>query len=274
MTGAAPLYLLQLPFDGRRMYEFAAGQRLGSADAGYVMHALLAALFGSLAPRPFALPTGRHGRIGEDGAERLTVLAYARQPLLRLEQQARQTALPAVWQSVYWERAADKPMPDRFSSGMRLGFTVRACPVVRVGRGSRHLAAGADGPDGMQARGREVDAVTAARWAAADGRASGPVDRAAVYRDWLAEQFRRFGAAAVDGSEISACRRILLFRRAAPAQRPGGGDGRPSAQIGRSDVAFRGSLTVRDPGRFADWLARGVGRHRAFGFGMVLLHPL
>jgi len=30
---------------------------------------------------------------------------------------------------------------------------------------------------------------------------------------------------------------------------------------------------VRDPTGFAALLARGVGRHRAFGFGMLLLRP-
>ncbi|MFG1332515.1 type I-E CRISPR-associated protein Cas6/Cse3/CasE [Xanthobacter autotrophicus] len=34
-----------------------------------------------------------------------------------------------------------------------------------------------------------------------------------------------------------------------------------------------GTLTVRDAQAFAALLARGVGRHRAFGYGMLLLSP-
>jgi CRISPR system Cascade subunit CasE len=35
----------------------------------------------------------------------------------------------------------------------------------------------------------------------------------------------------------------------------------------------RGTLTVVDAERFAMLLGRGIGRFRAFGFGMLLLSP-
>jgi CRISPR system Cascade subunit CasE len=36
---------------------------------------------------------------------------------------------------------------------------------------------------------------------------------------------------------------------------------------------FDGALEVTEPGTFASSLTRGIGRHRAFGFGMLLLRP-
>ena len=36
---------------------------------------------------------------------------------------------------------------------------------------------------------------------------------------------------------------------------------------------MRGILAITDPTAFADLLARGVGRHRAYGYGMLLLRP-
>jgi CRISPR system Cascade subunit CasE len=42
---------------------------------------------------------------------------------------------------------------------------------------------------------------------------------------------------------------------------------------GRPAVTFEGTLTVTDGEQFEALLARGVGRHRAFGFGMLLLRP-
>ncbi len=39
------------------------------------------------------------------------------------------------------------------------------------------------------------------------------------------------------------------------------------------DAVFTGLLQVRDSAAFAALLARGIGRHRAFGFGMLLLKP-
>ena len=38
------------------------------------------------------------------------------------------------------------------------------------------------------------------------------------------------------------------------------------------DATLTGHLRITDPTAFAHLLARGVGRHRAFGFGMLLLH--
>ncbi|WP_083761830.1 type I-E CRISPR-associated protein Cas6/Cse3/CasE [Alkalilimnicola ehrlichii MLHE-1] len=57
------------------------------------------------------------------------------------------------------------------------------------------------------------------------------------------------------------------------------GRGRPGrtptgkTRLVRPDALVTGRLTVRDPDTFATLVARGVGRHRAFGFGMLLLRP-
>ena len=45
-------------------------------------------------------------------------------------------------------------------------------------------------------------------------------------------------------------------------------------QGGSPDAIMHGALIVSDPGAFHALLARGVGRHCAFGFGMLLLRPL
>ena len=39
------------------------------------------------------------------------------------------------------------------------------------------------------------------------------------------------------------------------------------------DVVMRGVLTVTDSDAFSNLLARGIGRHRAYGYGMLLLRP-
>ncbi len=49
--------------------------------------------------------------------------------------------------------------------------------------------------------------------------------------------------------------------------------GRALHSLAGPDVSFTGVLTVADPDRFATLLAHGVGRHAAFGFGMLLLKP-
>lgn len=49
--------------------------------------------------------------------------------------------------------------------------------------------------------------------------------------------------------------------------------GRPKTPVQGPDAVFTGVLQVQDPTAFAALVARGIGRHRAFGFGMLLLKP-
>lgn len=51
------------------------------------------------------------------------------------------------------------------------------------------------------------------------------------------------------------------------------GKARRPARPLRPWALLHGTLEVRDPAAFMALLARGVGRHRAFGYGMVLLRP-
>jgi hypothetical protein len=39
------------------------------------------------------------------------------------------------------------------------------------------------------------------------------------------------------------------------------------------DAILRGEFVVKDPASFAAVLTNGVGRHRAYGYGMLLLRP-
>ena len=36
---------------------------------------------------------------------------------------------------------------------------------------------------------------------------------------------------------------------------------------------MRGTLTITDPVEFGSLLANGIGRHKAYGYGMLLLRP-
>ena len=44
-------------------------------------------------------------------------------------------------------------------------------------------------------------------------------------------------------------------------------------RIDGPDVTVDGTLEIIEPEAFANLLIRGVGRHCAFGFGMLLLRP-
>jgi len=44
-------------------------------------------------------------------------------------------------------------------------------------------------------------------------------------------------------------------------------------KLERPQALLKGVLTVKESNTFNRLLARGIGRHRAFGYGMLLLKP-
>ncbi len=87
---------------------------------------------------------------------------------------------------------------------------------------------------------------------------AGPV-RERVYLDWL--KVRLGGAAELDEPSC----RLTAFRRTSVA--------RGGRVLEGPDATIHGTLVVGDVEGFADLLARGVGRHRAYGYGMLMLRP-
>lgn len=138
-------------------------------------------------------------------------------------------------------------MPD-FTSGRRLGFSLRVRPTVRSDR------------NGDRTKNRERDAFLAALDAA---RPDALPDRAEVYLSWTKAHLERGGlkvmSARIDGHE-----RVQALRR----------DGKRDLKPVQGHAAsVAGVIEVTDPERFHALLARGVGRHRTFGYGMLLLSP-
>ncbi|WP_375456746.1 type I-E CRISPR-associated protein Cas6/Cse3/CasE [uncultured Methylobacterium sp.] len=238
--------------------------RQGPDDLGYALHAILKAAFGEHAPQPFVLldPPRRRARPGTEGAPQ--ILAYTRADVAVLRDHAAAFAAPEVSEALGLGALAAKAMPGRFAAGTRLGFRTRIRPTVRRDR------------DGDRTRTREHDAYLAAveAYPVEDGRGTAPVSRGEVYRDWLARQLAA-GGAGLEGAALDAFRLTRTLRRGrdrALRQIP------PSSAVmqgaaGHPDAVVTGTLSVRDPDAFATLLARGVGRHRAFGFGMLLLRP-
>jgi CRISPR system Cascade subunit CasE len=168
-----------------------------------------------------------------------------------------------------------------FATGRRLGFRVRVCPTLRVGKRHPCFAPGAEVDPYLALIARRVAELAAARPGAGEAAlkreaVDAAPPREAVYRDWLTD---RIGpAATVADARLVSLRDARLWRRGTPGdgaaaamhghQRPRLGS---RAAVGRREAVFEGTLEVRDDTLFQALLARGVGRHRAFGFGMLLL---
>lgn len=246
------LHLARVGVDLHALARFTAARRLSDDDGGYALHAALAARFGDGVLRPF--------RFLPDHAAGAHLLGYVTDPATLADA----AALPVVDDLL--DRLFTTPqvraMPDTWRVGARYGFEVRVRPVVRFGKTVR--AARADRPGAWQRRAGEIDAfVAACERAVAEHGDTATVDRETVYLDWLGTRLAR--AATLDAASVR------LFRRSRTRRSTHRSDGARTRAVEGPDVVIGGTLTVTDADAFADLLARGVGRHAGFGYGMLLL---
>lgn len=238
----SPLYLIELRPGARELVRFAKGQGINASrdeDLGYTAHAWLAALFGKLSPKPF--------RVLQDCRGTLRVLGYTPHGREELLEAAESFALPeATHVCALKENLLAKTMPGGWREGRRLGFEVLLCPVTRKESAEKDVYL------------RQCDRLE-------EGQQATP--REEVYRGWLAKQLE--AAASLERAELAAFRLIRMLRRPQPKH----GGPRAAGPLTLPQALFRGTLEVRDDEAFQNLLRRGVGRHRAFGYGMLLLRP-
>ena len=247
MSLTPPLSMLQLQPDVPALLRFLAGQghvHTADSDLGYGVHAWLAATFGKLAPRPF--------RLYLDGTTRKPpkLLAYthhSRDSLLEHAQSFAEPAARAVCALDDHLTLAELPGPDAWRPGRRLGFEVLACPVARRAR------------DGVE---RDWF-LHQADYAGPDSR----LDRATTYGEWLAIRFQ--SAATLESANLTRFQFVSLMRQSSAS----GHRQRQRSQLIRPAALLQGVLHIQDGDRFQSLLANGVGRHGAFGYGMLLLRP-
>lgn len=237
----------------------ATGQRALREDVGYALHAALRATLGDHAPRPFAL-------LQRPGSVQL--IGYSAQAVATLSHAVEAAALtdPLAAQALGLLPAQEplvKPMPQRWTKGQTLSFECRVAPVVR----SR--AATPQGADPL-AGGRypEVDAAFHASFHQGQ-----PGDRDAAHRRWLARELARGGAATLHSHRAAAFQLTPIARRSNRSDTQAKGPARTTQTGLLPDLTVRGQLQVDNPNAFQHLLARGLGRHRSFGFGCLLLAP-
>lgn len=233
------LNMVKLAVNRRPMAFWARSVGIDKADIGYQVHSLLAAAFGEAMPRPFSLRLPQRPDIDADPTP-FSVMGYSKGSESELRARLAETSEPDVAAAVGGELYV-KPMPESWQTGRIFAFETRICPVRRFctdkGRGEHDAFV-------AEVRKRQRDE---------------PVDRARVYLDWLRERAR---GCDIIQADMAGFRQQSLYRRDRD---------RKLRQILLPDALFHGLLRVTDAEAFAGLVASGLGRHRAFGYGMLLL---
>ncbi len=250
------IFLIRAPLDVRNLARWSAergwirrGSHVAGFDEGRALHHLLDELFGPRVVRPFRLLVSQGGTIAN-------LYGYSEQDHRQLREAARVHGLPEHARVLEPGRLDAKEMPSAWTRGRRVGFDLRVRPVRRL---KTSLTVG----DKTFRKGSELDAflLEALRRHPQNGSGMSTDERSreSVYLDWL--EARLGEAATLDRDET----RLARFQRVRVSRGPTGPEG--------PDAALHGAMTIGDPGLFRALISNGVGRHRAYGYGMLLLRP-
>ncbi len=269
-TKTGVLQMVRAQINSREFRRWMGEKRLRDPD--HAMHCLLMECFGrpptkerpennGLAPQPFRLILPGDGSNG-------ILYGYGRSDANALRETAAMCADPLQNRILPGDKLDSKPMPTSWQAGKRLGFETRIRPVVRLQKDLSRVPADKlrrfrtrPGQNDEPRPGKECDVF---QWEALQyPRGEMPESREQVYAEWLSEQLDKRGGASLDvkQTKLVSFHRVRAFRKLHDRHTEG------------PDAVMRGELTITDPDAFADLLANGVGRHRAYGYGMLLLRP-
>ena len=239
-TAATPLQMIRADIDVRNFWRWAGTRRLQDLD--YAMHCLLTESFGDLAPKPFRVIIPRGGSRG-------VLYGYGTGNADTLREAAEICADPLQCRVIPASSLDTKEMPSEWRTDKQLGFETRVRPVVRRTRN-------ADCRPGKEWDAFQLEAIRYPKCAM-------PRSREEVYADWLSDQFERRGGARLDMSKT----KLVSFQRTRTVRK------RRARYSEGPDTVMRGVLAITDSDAFSELLAHGIGRHRAYGYGMLLLRP-
>nr|WP_123589572.1 type I-E CRISPR-associated protein Cas6/Cse3/CasE [Salinisphaera halophila] len=153
-------------------------------------------------------------------------------------------------QSFDWLEVESKRFDPQLRSGDRLGFKLRANPTVAR-------------PAGAGKRSQRSDVMMHAKFGFPQADRNSPECQAAMEAAairWLARQGDKAGFA------LRAETAVETYRQHELSKRNGG-----NRTVQFSSVDYSGLLEVTDADRFIEAMARGFGRAKAFGCGLMLI---
>ena len=261
-TSTGTLEMIRAEVSVRDFQRWMGTRRLEDPD--HAMHCLLTECFGDLAPKPFRLIVPRGGPTG-------CLYGYSHADADALRQAAAACADPLQALILPALGIDSKPMPTKFEAGRRLGFEVRIRPVVR--RPNREGCKRSEEscyrlrlPRREQCENcRPNPERDAFQHEAMQHPERGGMTRTReqVYAEWLSGQIERKGGAALEMASV----KLVSFQRTRARRKL------RARHTEGPDAVMRGILTITSPSAFAATLGEGIGRHRSYGYGMLLLRP-
>lgn len=228
------LHLMQATLDMRNMGRWAAEEK--HSDPDRTAHCLMTESFGpETAPKPFVIKTQV-----KNGNPTGKILAYTSLTAAELAETAQQRQKLAHAAVLNPDTIRAVPIPTQWSEGRKLGFEIRVRPTKR--RSDRGQSA------------QELDYFLGAPPGS---------DREDVYCRWLAEALKRQGALLPNLEDMHVTQ--LAMRRVRRQ--------RSSQWHTGPDVTIDGTAIVVNPDCMMSVLAGGIGRHKGYGYGMLLLRP-
>lgn len=253
------LGMIDIRLNQKELVKFAEYQGINTfrdEDMGYAVHAWLKAAFGDMAPKPYRFMTPQRRVASMDIPQLLAYTCHTPSEMSGLLDKAdrRILAVSSTNDVFAW-----KTMPTQWREGVSYAFEVLACPVTRRGK-----------PNGgdKKAQNEKDVFLRAIDRAKALGQDTNQLDRCKVYCDWLVGQMGN--CVAINDLRVEGFRRVFMLRKTRKTEETGK---RNQQKLERPLALFAGRLEVTNGAEFSSLLARGVGRHRAFGCGMILLRP-
>ncbi len=251
MTG--DLYFLRLPIKLDQLHKLAAERNWLAknnleCDEGLALHHALTEVFGPGVLKPFRLMVPPRKASG-------SIYGYCRQTPDELR--AATNICPPEYNDLFgFGQLATKPMSTSFPIDRKLGFDIRIRPVRRVRKPDDGMVGGETDAYLHEARQKFPDALLGAEQSMEKAERT----REAVYIDWLNEKMN--GAAEItpdNPAKLAHFRRTLAVRNGVAIEGP--------------DAILQGILTIKKTDGFAKLVSDGIGRHKAYGYGMLLLRP-
>ena len=241
------IHLAHMSINTDALGQYAARLGMHDDDGCYALHHAMRMLFGQAAPQPFRAEL-------RGGSPH--VIGYLDDPdaLLDNKNDNIPNETPAVIHNIFLDAPRIKPMPVLWKKGATLNFRLRARTVVRYSKQERDRM---EERTGWRPAGAEIDAFAAERLK----NSCNPADLDEVCRRWLERRLK--DVAHIERLSVLDYQRIRT-RRSTHGRRG-------SSFIEGPDASLAGKLIVIDENKFQDILGRGVGRHSAFGYGMLLL---